>query len=566
MLRELAIRNFAIIDDLQIAFSGGLTVLSGETGAGKSIVVNAFNLLLGSRANADLVRTGAEAAELEAFFEIGSGSRAAAIMEEQGYDPGEGLLLRRIISRSDRHRIFINGRMATIQLLNSLAANLASISGQHAHQRLLNEDRQLDILDQLGGLLPSRGEVQREYREILPLIRELRELEDPTGRRGEESELLRFQEKEISEAAPLPGEDIALEQERGRLKNGEALFQAVHGAVEALYSAEGAILGRLAALRKSIEAAGGLDPALLPRAEAVTETILRLEDLVPDLRGYLSRLQPDDRRLEEVENRIHTLQRLKRKYGGSIESVLSHFEKVKSALDRYGKREAEKERIRKKLSGLHRKLAESCSRLSEKRREAARALSEKVIGELSTLKMSPTRFDVAFSAVPAGKESESFLVSDGRMVSETGIDRTAFMIAPNVGEALKPLSTVASGGELSRVVLALKAILAKTESVETIVFDEVDAGIGGGVAEAVGRKLLALSRFHQVICITHLPQIAGFGDHHYLIAKEVNGGRTRTLIRPLSGGDRVHEIARMLGGETITRTALDHATEMLNSR
>jgi DNA repair protein RecN (Recombination protein N) len=566
MLRELAIRNFAIIDDLQIAFSEGLTVLSGETGAGKSIIVNAFNLLLGSRASADLVRTGAETAELEAFFEIGAGSRAASIMEAQGYDPGEGLLLRRIISRSDRHRIFINGRMATIQLLNSLAANLASISGQHAHQRLLNEDKQLGILDQLAGLLPLREEVQRDYREILPLIRELRELEDPHGSRGAESELLRYQEREISEAAPLLGEDVALEQERERLKNGEALFQAVHGAVETLYSSEGAILGRLAAVKKSIEVAGGLDPALLPRTAALTEAMLRLEDLVPDLRGYLGRLEPDDRRLEEVETRIHAIQRLKRKYGGSIESVLSHLEKVKSALDRYEKRDAEKERIRKKLAGLHRKLAESCSRLSGERREAARALSEKVIGELSTLKMTPTRFAVAFDAVPAGKDAEAYLTNDGRMISETGIDRAAFMIAPNVGEALKPLSAIASGGELSRVVLALKAILAQTESVETIVFDEVDAGIGGGVAEAVGRKLFELSRVHQIICITHLPQIAGFGDHHFQIAKEVNDGRTRTVLRPLAGDERVHEIARMLGGETITRTALDHAAEMLNSR
>lgn len=565
MLQELAIKNFAIIDDLKISFADGLTILSGETGAGKSIVINAFNLLLGSRAAPGLIRTGSETAELEALFQIKPGSRVAGIMEEHGFEARDGLLIRRIISRSDRHKIYINGRLGTIALLNSITENLASISGQHAHQGLLKEDQQLMILDQFGGLLPLRAEVYQCYHAILPLIRDLQALQTAGARQTDHVQLLEFQQKEITAAAITSGEDAALEHEKMLLKNAEALYLDVHTSLEELYSAKGAIVERLAAVKKNLDRACRIDPALSSRAESLAQVTFQTEDIAAELRIYLKNIQIDENRLEEVEARLDALNRLKRKYGGSLEAVLAKLDAIAPELAAIENISAKIDETRAKLTKLHAKLIKLAAELCTQRKHTAETLARKVIKELATLEMSRTEFQVALQTLPADDTGDPHLTFQGNALTETGSDRSIFLIAPNVGEPLKPLASIVSGGELSRVVLALKAILAETESVETIVFDEVDAGIGGSVAEVVGKKLSALARHHQIVCITHLPQIAKFGDHHFRISKQVSGGRTRTFIDRLSAKDRIKEIARMLGGETITQATLDHAQEMLKS-
>ena len=565
MLQELSIRNFAIIDDLQISFSDGLNILSGETGAGKSIIINAANLLLGSRANAGLIRTGSQTAELEALFQIAKQSAIAGIMEENGFHPEEGLLIRRIVSRKDRHRIYINGHLATTQTLNLITGNLASISGQHAHQRLLKEENQLEMIDQFGNLISLRDEVSGCFHEILPLIQNLTNLKAKKARHAEQVQLLEFQQKEIRQASITPGEDVALEQERIRLKNGEELFQAVHSSVEALYSAQGAAVERLVAVKKDLEKASRIDPALVPETERIAEAAIYLEDIAEALRTYLNNIQMDENRLETVEARLDTLVKLKRKYGTSLEDVFLKLESIDrelSGIDNLSEDIADTE---KKLSDLHDKLVKLAVTLSTKRKRTAATLAGKVEKELGTLKMSQTKFEISFETVPVDEHTEPYLATRESVITETGIDRITFLIAPNVGEPLKPLNSIISGGELSRIVLALKAILAKSESLETIVFDEVDAGIGGSVAEVVGKKLSSLARHHQIICITHLPQIAKFGDHHFNISKHVVRGRTRTTITRLTESERVTEIARMLGGEKMTRATLEHAHEMLNN-
>ncbi len=565
MLQELSIRNFAIIDDLQISFSEGLNILSGETGAGKSIIINAVNLLLGSRANVGLIRTGSQTAELEALFQIAQQSTIAGIMEKNGFHPQEGLLIRRIVSRKDRHRIYINGHLATTQTLNLITENLASISGQHAHQRLLKEENQLEIIDQSGALTSLRDEVSGCFHEIVPLIRNFKNMKAKQAHHAEYVQLLEFQQKEIRQASITPGEDMALEQERIRLKNGEELFQMVHNSVEALYSAPGAAVERLVTVKKDLEKASRIDPSLVPKTERIDEAAIYLEDIAEALRTYLKNIQIDENRLEAVEVRLDTLNKLKRKYGKSLEDVLLKLESIDhelSGMDNLSEDIADTE---KKLSFLHGKLAKLATTLSKKRRTTAKTLTKKVERELSTLKMSQTKFEISFGTLPVDEHTDAHLTSEENIITETGIDRITFLIAPNVGEPLKPLNSIVSGGELSRVVLALKAILARTEAVETIVFDEVDAGIGGSVAEVVGKKLSSLARHHQIICITHLPQIAKFGDHHFNISKHVARGRTRTTITRLTEAERVKEIARMLGGEKITRATLDHAHEMLNS-
>ena len=564
MLKELSIRNFAIIDDLQIGFSRGLTILSGETGAGKSIILNAVNLLLGSRASADLVRSGAESAELEALFEIAGSSRVAAIMNAHGYEASEGLLIRRIISRHDANRVYINGRIATIQLLNALTENLASISGQHAHQLLLKEEQHLFILDQFSGLMPLREALSACYNRMIPQLEELKKLKAIKERQAEQIELLEFQKNEITSANPAPDEDRDLEQERMRLKNAEELYQTVYNSIESLYGAPGSAMENMVAVIKDMEKVGRIDRQLNSKAKRLQDTAYQIEDLIEELRGYLNNIQMDEKQLDAVEERLDCLNKLKRKYGGSLDAVFEKrvaIEQELSGIEHIGEKikdaESRVEQLFTELKGL-------ALDLSRNRQKAAGRFAESVTDQLATLKMSKTDFDVEVQAAPADKNTDPYLTVENRAISEIGIDRATFLIAPNVGEDLKPLASIASGGELSRVVLALKALLAKTESVETVVFDEVDAGIGGGVAEVVGKKLADLAKHHQVICITHLPQIAKFGDQHFRISKKVSAGRTRTTIHLLNTEDRYQEIARMLGGEKITQTTLAHAREMLD--
>ena len=563
MLQELFISNFAIIDDLRISFSGGLTILSGETGAGKSIIINAVNLLLGSRAATKLIRSGKETAELEALFRIKDQHGIVQIMKENGYDPSEGLLIRRIISRKDRHRIYINGRLSTIQLLNLITENLASISGQHVHQGLLKEEQQLVIIDQFGGLAPDRYYVYQCFHEIVPLIRHLNDLKAKKNRQAEHIQLLEFQKGEIQAAGLISGEDAALEQERIRLKNSESLFQTAWDSIETLYDSQGAVVEQLSMIKKSLEKAALMDPLLVSSAKRIDDIAYNVEDITEELRIYLKKIKMDENRLEVVEDRLDIINKLSRKYGGSLDAVFLRLESIEKELLSMEGLTDDISDAEKRLSSLHNKLVEAATKLSEKRKKVAVVLAKKVENELASLKMPQTQFKISFRTTPADSSNDPYLTIEKNVVYETGIDQAVFLIAPNVGEPLKPLSSIVSGGELSRVVLAIKAILAQTESVETIVFDEVDAGIGGGVAEVVGRKLAALARHHQIICITHLPQIAKFGDHHFSISKHVSEGRTKTSINCLSDSERINEIARMLGGEKITKATLDHAREML---
>ena len=563
MLRELSIRNFAIIDDLRIQFAPGLTILSGETGAGKSILINAINLVLGSRASAALIRTGCEAAEIEALFHISPQSAAARTMDANGYTSCEGLLIRRIVSRTDSNRIYINGRLATMQLLCTITENLASISGQHVHQNLLKEDYHLLILDQFGGLLPQRQAVFDTYHETLPLIDKLERLRTLKKRRAQQVELLHYQRDEIESAALIEGEDARLEQERKRLKNSELLFQTVYQAVEEIYSGQGSVAEVLTAVRKNLEKAGRVDSVLSPSVEHLIQINFLLEELVDHLQNYLKTVELDENRLEAVEERLDLINKLKRKYGDSLDGVFAHSKAISLELAEVENVDEQITVTEKKLTGCHNRLAEAALNLSQKRRKTARALEHAVEAELKNLKMDQSRFEVALHQVPTGDKTSAFLKVNGMHVFESGLDRAVFRIAPNVGEELKPLTAIASGGELSRIVLALKSILAATDAVETVVFDEVDAGIGGGTAEVVGQKLLELSTHHQVICITHLPQIAKFGAHHFSISKRVVKGRTLTAITVLDEKSRVEELARMLGGVDITPTTLNHARELL---
>jgi len=566
MLQELSIRNLAIIDDLNINFFKGLTILSGETGAGKSIIINAINLLLGGRATSKLIRSGCESAEIEAFFHIDLNSNEAQIMKEQGLDPKEGLIVRRVISSNDRHKIYINGRLSTISVLTSLTENLASISGQHAHQGLLKEDQHLFILDKFGGLTPLRLKVYTLYHEIIPLIKKLQDLREKEKKQLAQIDFLKFQQNEISNISPVPGEDEELEKERILLANGEQLYNIMFESIEELYNSQGAVVERLVKVTKQVEKANEIDNNLEAHVNDLNEVVIRIEDIVEGLRSYLNGVQIDEKRLESVGERLDILNKLKRKYGADIESVLGHLDSIEKELESFETLSFQINEIEELLNTKKIELINQCNELSKKRKDKAKIFSDLVEKELAQLKMGSTKFQIHLDTIPVKDNKSKYLSFEDKSINETGIDQAKFLIAPNVGEKLKSLASIASGGELSRVVLALKAIGADTDSVATIVFDEVDAGIGGSVAELVGKKIEYLSKHHQVICITHLPQIAKFGNYHFKISKQITNGRTKTSILPLDNEERIQEIARMLGGLQMTKTTLDHAREMINQK
>jgi len=565
MLQELAIRQFAIIDDIRITFQDGLTIMSGETGAGKSIIINAVNLLLGSRASEKMIRTGATAAEVEALFQVESDSPVAKTMQNHGFSPSDDLLIRRVISRNSRHRVYINERLSTMQVLRSIVRHMASISGQHAHQGLLLADQQLLILDQSGGLLPLRKKVHQTYHQLMESIQQHHRLLSRQSRQQEHMALLRFQLQEIQAANIAENEDAELEQEISRLKNAEQLYATVHASIDELYNASGAVMERILAVAKNLEKVSQIDAALSASSQSLSENAYGIEDVVNDLRAYLGKIQMDDQRLEAAEERLYGLNTLKRKYGGSLTAVI---EKEAAIAQEIAQSEHLNEDIAETYNTLMKRQKKAIAlsdRLSQKRQAAAQKLARTVEAELATLRMNQTRFEVSLLPLEIGMDPEPFLQNGDKVLSDAGQEAVQFMIAPNVGEDLKPMSEIASGGELSRIVLALKAILAHGDAVETVIFDEVDAGIGGTVAEVVGKKLAQLSRHHQVICITHLPQIARFGDYQMKITKAVKNNRTETAIHALNPDERIQEIARMLAGENVTKKTLAHAAEMMES-
>lgn len=564
MLSALTIKNFAIIEDLRIEFEDGLSVLTGETGAGKSIIIEAVNLLLGSRASADLVRNGEEHAELEAFFDVDQNSTAARVLSDQGMDWEEGLIIRRVVSASGKSRVYINSRQSTLDLLRQVTMNLAGISSQHAHQGLLKTENHLDILDEFADTLPLRKEVGALYNRILPLKKRIRELAARRETAEKEKELLQFQVDEIAGAAIQPLEDEELARKKEQLQNASQIFEAVNHAVHEIYDRDGAMLERMSDLADRFRRYGKSDEDLEGLAGRVEAIAYDLQDLISELRQYSQTIDLDPASLDQVEERMDLIARLKRKYGGSLEALFAQYEKMRQELDAVSCMDQDMTRFEAELKDLEAEIRRKAQALSMRRQKEGLVLADLAKKELGALEMGRAEFLVTFSAV--GGEDKDILAETGEKITATGLDRVEFMLSPNPGEPPKPLARIASGGELSRIVLALKAVLSKGHAFETLVFDEVDAGIGGATAEKVGLKLKELSGAYQVICITHLAQIARHGKKQYRIFKEVKNDRTATAIVPLKTAEaRVEEIARMIGGQEITEATRTHARELLST-
>ncbi|MCS7283833.1 MAG: DNA repair protein RecN [Anaerolineae bacterium] len=584
MLSELHIRDFAIIDELHLSFAPGFTVLTGETGAGKSIIIDAVSLVLGGRADPTMVRAGADRALVEAVFRLELPRREAIrpILEREGLEGDEPdlLVLSREVRAEGRSICRINGRAVTLSLLREVAEGLVDIHGQSEHLSLLRVREHVFLLDRFAGLEPLRARVADLVGRIRAVRRERAALEQDEKERARRIDLLQYQITEIEAANLRPGEEEELAEERVRLANAEHLALLLAEALRALDEGgtEGAaatdLLGRAV---RALEGLARIDGALAPRLQEAEELLYRLQDLADSLRDYRRRVEYNPRRLAEVEERLDHIRRLKRKYGATIAEVLEYARRAAEELETITHSEERIAELAAQEEQLLAELAHAALELSARRREAARRLAAGIERELQDLRMAGARFGVDFrweedpEGIPLtpdllaqyGLEGPELL--PGRVAFDaTGIDRVEFLVSPNPGEPLKPLAKIASGGETSRLMLALKAVLSRVDETPTLIFDEIDQGIGGRVGATVGEKLWRLSvagpdgsLAHQVLCVTHLPQLAGFGDRHLRVEKVVADGRTVTRVTVLEGPARVEELAQMLGasGESAYRSA-----------
>ena len=554
MLRELRVRNFAVLEAVVVPLAPGLNVLTGETGAGKSMLIDAILLIRGARAQGDVIRADTETATVEAVFDVEPRGPVAALLDEAGLGLDDGqLVLRRELSRAGRHRAFANDAPVTVGLLERLGDHLVEVHGQHEHQRLLEPARQLELLDRFADAEDLREEVGGLFAKFREARAEMERARAAERDRAQREDLLRFQVGELDAARLRSGEEAELRAELRRAQHAEKLAGGLAEAAALLDDDRDAATGRLARAARLLGDLGRIDPAFAAPVAGLDAAQAHLEEVLAALRALRADVVVEPGRREAIDERLDALTRLKRKYGESAEAMLGFREEAAAELDRLGRHEeilAEQERL---LGELRVELEAAATALADRRQGAVERLAPRVERELRALGMERAVFRVALERAPL------------EAIGARGLDRVEFRLSTNPGEELRPLARVASGGELSRTMLALKAVLARADRVPTMVFDEVDAGIGWRVASVVAQKLAAAAEGRQVLCVTHLAPIAAAAQQHLRVVKSVRGGRTRVAAEPLAGAARVEEIARMLGGETVTDTARGHARALLDA-
>ncbi|MFA4974581.1 MAG: DNA repair protein RecN [bacterium] len=553
MLTSLRIKDFAIIDEIELSLGTGLNVMTGETGAGKTIIVEALKLVLGGRASAEAVRAGSESASVTATFDSSDlPAPAANALADAGIECKEGIIVHRVVGSQGKGRISINGVPVIAATLKTVAEHLVDISSQHEHQLMLDEARYPALLDGFAGLWKEFEAFALAHRMWLDVSRELAKLEDAGRNAVERQSFLKFQLDEIERAQVKPGEDAEIEAELKRLKHAVFLEEKVRAACDALSGEAGSAISALSIASHAVEQCAQFESKAEDWAAAINRSRVEAEEVARELSIYAERVGSEPDKAEQLEERMYLIRGLTRKHGGSIEALLARGEEMAQELRKIENYDGERalKRVALDESALARRTAAQA--LSRGRTRAAREMGKSVASELCELGMKKSEFSIKVEQRPEEEWDES------------GPDRVEFLISPNVGEPMRGLARIASGGELSRFMLALKsALVSKSAQFGTSIFDEVDSGIGGAVAAVVGRKLKAISQARQVVCITHLPQVAAFADSHVRISKRVKAGRTVTSMDGLAGDDRVNEIARMLGGEKITDTTIAHAREML---
>ncbi|MCA1030676.1 DNA repair protein RecN [Bacillus timonensis] len=560
MLAELSIKNFAIIESLSISFEKGLTVLTGETGAGKSIIIDAVHLLVGGRGSSEFVRYGENRAEIEGLFLLDSEEHPCIkASREFGIEISDGMVvLRRDISNTGKSVCRINGKLVTISTLREIGRTIIDIHGQHEHQELMNEEHHLSLLDQFGGesIVKAVSEYQTIYKKYLELKQKILKLSNNEQEIAHRFDLIKFQLKEITSANLSPEEDENLTEERKKIANFEKIYEALQKSYDAL-SGEQKGIDWLGLAMSHTEDVAEIDSDLSAIHEQISSSYYLIEETAYKIRNQLDQLEFDPKRLDFIESRLNEINNLKRKYGHTVVEILEYASKIEEELDKIENRDFHMDQLTKSFQSIKEDLFLEAKNITLMRKKLAQNLITAIHKELRDLYMEKTLFDIVFT------QSEINDVNDIKFLTN-GIDDVEFFISTNPGEPLKPLSKVASGGELSRVMLALKSIFSKHQGITSIIFDEVDTGVSGRVAQAIAEKIHKVSVGSQVLCISHLPQVAAMADTHLYISKVIKDGRTRTSVKPLKELEKINEIGRMISGTEITDLTKEHAKELLD--
>ncbi len=564
MLAELSIKNFAIIESLSISFEKGLTVLSGETGAGKSIIIDAIHLLVGGRGSAEFVRYGENKAEIEGLFLLEDVHPCYDKVKEFGIDAGEGMVvLRRDILSNGKSVCRINGKLVTISILREVGRTLMDIHGQHEHQELMNSELHLSLLDQYGGDVVDEAlsEYRDIYKQYTELKRKLKELSENEQEMAHRLDLLLFQHKEIEKANLVIDEDIQLLQERKNISNFESIFEGLNKSYEAL-SGDQKGLDWLGHAMGHTEDISEINDSLKEIHETISNSYYQLEETLYKIRQQLDVLEFDPNKLDLIESRLNEIGHLKKKYGQTVGDILEYAAKIEEEIEKIQNRDHHVDNIKKDLTSVTDDLSLEAKNLTSIRKKFAAELIEAIHRELRELYMEKTVFDIYFKQVK-GSYEDPLLDGDNVKYTSNGNDEIEFYISTNPGEPMKPLAKVASGGELSRIMLAMKSIFSKHQGITSIIFDEVDTGVSGRVAQSIAEKIHRVSIDSQVLCISHLPQVAAMADTHLFIAKQSEDGRTKTSVTPLNEEEKIKEIGRMISGVEITDLTKEHAKELL---
>ncbi|HEX6438968.1 MAG TPA: DNA repair protein RecN [Candidatus Binatia bacterium] len=563
MLREIRIKNFAIIDEVILQLGQGLNIITGETGAGKSIILSALGLISGERGSSEVIRHKEDEATVEALFETVPPSLGAQL-SESGFEIEGELIIKRILNRSGKNRIYLNGSLCPLGLLAQVGASLVHIYGQHEHHTLLQSETHLNLLDAFADLDDKARSMKQRFEALAHAWNCLADTRQALEQQRREKALLEAQAEEIAKSGLKPGEEEELRSSRNILTHSERLHQGCREGEEILYEGEAALVARLGKYAAKARDLAAIDEGLRPTVELLESSLAQLQEAALQLRHYADRIHFDPAALEQLDDRLAEIQRLKRKYNGEIEEILRLQTTIQTTLENLQEGEAQILKLQKAFEEARQAAWDAAEKLSGERQRAAKRLKRELEKEIRGLGMPDTIFEVRFRRQDDEEDDPPFFIA-GKKLTERGMDQVEFYFSPNPGEPVKPLAKIASGGELSRLMLALKALVLTPGAVSTLLFDEVDTGIGGRVAEIVGKKLRQVAASHQVISVTHLPQIAALADSHYVVRKEVDNGRTYTHVERLSEPERVSEVARMLGGVKITERTLRHAEELIEA-
>ncbi|MBM7569715.1 DNA repair protein RecN [Aquibacillus albus] len=565
MLTELSIKDFAIIDELTITFNEGLTVLTGETGAGKSIIIDALELLTGGRGSVEFVRYGADKAALEGLFIIDNKNHSIFSKgEEFGIEIDDGMIvLQRTITSGGKSICRVNGKLVTLAILKEFGKVLIDIHSQHETQSLMDVERHIELLDlyNIKEIEHVKADFLKYYHKLNAIRKRYRKLSEDEQEMAQRLDLLEFQLNELQEANLIPNEDVQLMEEREKLVNFEKIFHGLQDAYDALYGEQKG-LDWLSLALNGLETASEYDEQLKERKEAFSNHYYLIEEQMFELRNYLDNLEFDSERLNLIEARLNEINRLKKKYGSTVEEMMEYSSHIEEEIDQIKNRDTHLQKLKNEIEDIGKDVLLEAKHLHDLRKKAALSLIDDIHEELNSLYLEKAAFDVS---IEINKSSKSDLEFDGKQVqlSSNGFDTVKFLISTNPGEPLKEMNKVASGGELSRIMLALKKIFAKHQGVTSVIFDEVDTGVSGRVAQAIAEKIYGISFGSQVLCITHLPQVASIADTHLLIEKQVSNKRTKTTVQPLSKEDRAVELGRMITGTELTETSKEHARELI---